>query len=341
MEHKMRDLGIPLMKLFMLSFAFFFLIQTGMYISQLSPEKRSQLAMNIFPWLFADEVVAMAGEVNYPIDDVGLTQGIIFAEQQHPPESYQSVAPPSGAPMTTQSEDVTEKGEQKPGGERLLSTIAPVTPISASVAGAKQSGKVAYLTFDDGPSDITPQVLDILDKYKVQATFFVIGGQADARPDLIRRIRSEGHLIGNHTYSHRYRQIYSSPTAFIQDLQQAEEVLNRLLDERPKHVRAPGGTRGNMSAELIKRLTEQGYVLHDWNVDSRDTAAPVVSAESIHGQVMRQVVDKENAVILFHDGPGKITLPVALPAIIEELKKQGFAFKSLEHIARPVVMYQH
>ncbi|WP_187147775.1 polysaccharide deacetylase family protein [Heliomicrobium modesticaldum] len=332
MEHKMRDLGIPLMKLFMLSFAFFFLVQTGMYISQLSPEKRSQLAMNIFPWLFADEVVAMVGEVNDPIDDVDLTQGIIFAEHQSVPEDDQSVASPSGAPIATQLEEVTGKEDQKPGGEVLLSPVAPV---------AKRSAKVAYLTFDDGPSDITPQVLDILDKYKVQATFFVIGSQADARPDLIRRIRSEGHLIGNHTYSHRYRQIYSSPTAFIQDLQQAEEVLHRLLDERPKHVRAPGGTKGNMSVEFIKRLTEQGYVLHDWNVDSRDTAAPVVGAESIYGQVLRQVADKEKAVILFHDGPGKISLPVALPAIIEELTKQGFAFKSLEHIARPVVMYQH
>ncbi|MBM7867172.1 polysaccharide deacetylase family protein [Heliobacterium gestii] len=329
MEHRLRSIIIPLMKLFFLSFAFFFLIQTGMYISQLAPEKRSELAMNIFPWLFTHEVVAMAGEVNYPIDDVTLTQGIIFAEQQHLADAEAA----SGRVL-----DGTGRNGEAGSGQQATT---PILSISAPVGAHKSSTKVAYLTFDDGPSDITPQVLDILHRYGIEATFFVIGNQAESRPDTIRRIHSEGHLIGNHTYSHRYRQIYASPLAFIQDLQQGEEVLNQLLNERPKHVRAPGGTLGNMSSELIKQLTSQGYVLHDWNVDSKDTSAPIVGAESIRMQVLRQAADKQNAVILFHDGPGKITLPSALPAIIEGLKKQGFMFKSLDHIERPVVMYQN
>lgn len=201
--------------------------------------------------------------------------------------------------------------------------------------------KVAYLTFDDGPSEVTPLVLDILKEYQVPASFFVIGSQVEGYPEIVQRAHWEGHLIGNHTYSHKYRQIYAGSKAFFADLDRAEAVLMQVIGEQPRIIRAPGGTRGNFTFELAGAVLASGYQLYDWNVDSRDTAAPLVAAEIIRDQVLRQAADKAEAIILLHDGPGKITLPKALPGIIEGLQQQGFVFSVINEDTTPIVALYH
>ena len=84
---------------------------------------------------------------------------------------------------------------------------------------SKENKKIAYLTFDDGPSrTVTPQILDILAKYDIKATFFVVGKYAEKNPDILRRIYEEGHVIGNHTYSHNYNYIYKNVSNFVREL---------------------------------------------------------------------------------------------------------------------------
>ncbi|MCW2278506.1 polysaccharide deacetylase family protein [Heliophilum fasciatum] len=201
----------------------------------------------------------------------------------------------------------------------------------------KQVQKVAYLTFDDGPSDITPYVLDILREQQVPATFFVIASLAQNYPDYIRRAVADGHRIGNHTYSHKYRLIYSSPQAFIDDISHAEATLQTIIGYRPTLLRAPGGTVGNLSKTLASELRSMGFILHDWNVDSKDTMAALMPAEKIRENVVEQTKSKHVAVILFHDGPGKTTLPEALRSVITELKQEGYQFKTLDHLYQPIV----
>ncbi|QGG46931.1 polysaccharide deacetylase family protein [Heliorestis convoluta] len=205
----------------------------------------------------------------------------------------------------------------------------------------KQSQKIAYLTFDDGPSDITPRVLDILKHYQIPATFFVIGRQVENHVETTKRIVAEGHALGNHTYSHQYRQIYSSVEAFMQDLQKAENLLDKIVQQRPSIIRAPGGTQGNFSPALVKRLLESGYIIHDWNIDARDTSAPLVSAAYIEKQVLEQAKNKDSIIVLFHDGPGKVTLPQALPAIIEGLIQEGYTFQIIDDTTKPVVLMRY
>ncbi|MTV50270.1 polysaccharide deacetylase family protein [Heliobacillus mobilis] len=251
--------------------------------------------------------------------------------------------------ISAQSTNLPEGMAEKE--EKIAETTPPPEKIKPAESSSEETAtlpknnseakKVAYLTFDDGPSEITPMVLDILKQHNIKATFFVIGNRVEAYPELVKRIVSEGHLVGNHTYSHKYKYIYSSPESFFEDLYHAEEVLNNTIGIKPKVIRAPGGTRGNFSEALAKKLLEQGYLIHDWNVDSKDSSAPVVSADRIRGQVSRQTANKNSVVILFHDGAGKNTLPVALPSIIEDLKVQGFVFKSLDEIPHPIIaMYQ-
>ncbi|QGG49070.1 polysaccharide deacetylase family protein [Heliorestis convoluta] len=296
MKKKSPIVGLPLMKLFLLSMSFFLLIQSVSYLYQLAPERRTEIISSITTSSFSTGVVAMAEE------RVASETDAILWEEVEEESSALTI-------LIKEEDELVEETVEK---------------------------KTVYLTFDDGPSSITPFVLDILQAYNVPATFFVIGNQVERYPEIVQRMVDDGHLVGNHTYSHRYRVIYASPQAFIDDLVKSEEVLYNTIGIRPNIVRAPGGTQGNVSKALAKILVEQGYILHDWNVDSRDSKTSLVPAAYIQKQVHMQTMNKKSAVILFHDGVGKTTLPVALPPIIEDLQSRGFTFKTLDEHPQPI-----
>lgn len=127
-----------------------------------------------------------------------------------------------------------------------------------------REGKVAYLTFDDGPDDEnTPAVLDVLKEAGVKATFYVTGVQAKAHPEVLRRIYDEGHAIGNHSYDHRYEKLYPSVDGFFREMAQTDEILYGILGVRPLILRAPGGRIGHFTAAYAPALKAHGYVEHD------------------------------------------------------------------------------
>jgi peptidoglycan/xylan/chitin deacetylase (PgdA/CDA1 family) len=142
--------------------------------------------------------------------------------------------------------------------------------------GSILNSKEIYLTFDDGPSELTPVVLDILYEYKIKGTFFVNGRKTNIGWDLYKRIVDEGHSIGNHTYSHDYSKIYTSEDSFVLDFKQLEDLLYEKVGVRPKIMRFPGGSNNTISKKcgsenLMKKLSESmknmGYQYFDWNVD--------------------------------------------------------------------------
>src|SRR5699024_3282268 len=146
--------------------------------------------------------------------------------------------------------------------------------------------KVVYLTFDDGPSENTQSILDILDQYGAKATFFITGGHEDCRP-LIKKAYEAGHTIGLHTYSHDYKQVYSSVDAYFEDLEKVGEVAKEQIGYVPCFIRFPGGASNTVSAEytpgimteLTRKVQEKGYQYYDWNVSSGDGS--VCSADEI------------------------------------------------------------
>ncbi|WP_422659735.1 polysaccharide deacetylase family protein [Paenibacillus sp. EC2-1] len=214
-------------------------------------------------------------------------------------------------------------------------TTQPVLSSASTVKEKKQSKRTVYLTFDDGPSGLTGEVLDILKKEEIKATFFVLGEQASRRPELIRRIHEEGHIIGNHTFNHDYNKLYEKFQTFWNQIKQTEEIVRLITGERPQLVRAPGGTAGKFDETYFRLLQEGGYRVFDWNVDSGDSKRRGVPAEEIlEGATTR--VNSDESIVLLHDGAGHEESVKALPDIIAYYKKNGYQFDVLTPEMEPV-----
>ncbi|MDQ1911607.1 polysaccharide deacetylase family protein [Paenibacillus sp. GD4] len=192
-----------------------------------------------------------------------------------------------------------------------------------------------YLTFDDGPSKLTPEVLDILHREQVKATFFVLGEQVEARPELVKRMVKEGHAVGNHSYNHVYSELYAGFGNFWLQLQKAEEAIAKAAGVRPQLVRAPGGTFGNFDAFYFYYLEQAGYEVHDWNIDSEDARRAGMTAEDIYGTVAKGPFRKE-MVVLMHDSGGHGETVKALPRIIKLFKEKGYEFAPLTTEVKPI-----
>lgn len=191
------------------------------------------------------------------------------------------------------------------------------------------TGKTVYLTFDDGPSSYTPQILDTLDKYGVKATFFVKnGGKYNY---LMKDIVNRGNAIGLHTYTHDYKKIYSSDTAYFNDLNKISDLVFEQTGVRTKIMRFPGGASNTVSknhskgimTRLTKSVTEQGYVYFDWNCDNGDAAGANTVQKQLNN-CSKYPKSASTVIVLMHDT--KSTTRDALPKIIEYYKSCGFKF---------------
>lgn len=193
--------------------------------------------------------------------------------------------------------------------------------------------KKVYLTFDDGPDDInTPLLLDVLDSYGVKATFFLIGTNIEKHPGILKEIVKRGHAIGNHTYNHKYEDIYSGNGGFINSIRLNEELIYRNVGIRPHIIRDPGGKIWNNTA-IRQALTQNKYWLSEWNVDSYDSSKPTLTAPQIIENIRTQAQNRKvwpQMVILMHDSKGHFNTVRALPTIIEMLKNEGFTFEVLK-----------
>ena len=205
-------------------------------------------------------------------------------------------------------------------------------PVPDQTGDKPSVSKIVYLTFDDGPDALhTPQVLSILDKYGIKATFFVIGTSIEKNPGLLREIVARGHAIGNHTYSHKYREIYAGEYSFLNSIIKNEGVIYKAVYLKPKVVRDPGG-KIRFNVKQKKLLKDNGFNLVDWDIDSTDSRSPYLSAAAVQASVRSQLAQKSNArqvVVLMHDGLRRSNSVLALPGIIEMLKKQGYQFEVL------------
>ena len=199
------------------------------------------------------------------------------------------------------------------------------------------SGKTAYITIDDGPSEtVTPRILDILQEHGVKATFFVLPHTgADA---LYERIRKEGHAVGNHSYTHDYKRLYAEDDGafFREDIRRAEAFLEEKFGVRPKLFRFPGGSaswNANTIARRVEILEELGYRHFDWDASTGDTAPAPESRnpEVLTANVMAKTADRDKLIILMHDSPNKTPTAEALPEIIRRLKAEGYEFDTLEN----------
>lgn len=200
--------------------------------------------------------------------------------------------------------------------------------------------KVAYLTFDDGPSKtVTPLILDLLKQENIKATFFVLGARAELNPEILKREYREGHFIGNHGYSHIYGNIYATPEAVLEEYNKARETVKNILgtDYEGHLFRFPGGSTGGKYKQIkqdAKAILDANNIAYiDWNALSSD-AAGAKTKEAIIENTKQTVGSKNSVVILMHDAGDKILTYEALPEVISYLREQGYSFKNFYSIIK-------
>lgn len=204
--------------------------------------------------------------------------------------------------------------------------------------------KVCYLTFDDGPSDTcTPQVLDILKKYNVKATFFVVASEIDGNEKLIQRIIDEGHTLCIHANEHEYQKIYASPEAYLKDFAAAYDKIYALTGYKVQGFRFPGGSNGQLKHygnydAIIKEMNRRGFEYYDWNAYDHDAEGGNYSASQLAQYAVHEVSisSRNDVIVLMHDTYGKETTVKALPSIIEGIQKQGIELLPITKTTRPV-----
>lgn len=208
--------------------------------------------------------------------------------------------------QTQQSEKTVSAGEQE-----------------ASETEAVTAAHRVYLTFDDGPSAYTEEILDILDEYEVKATFFVVGKESDTAKEAMREIVRRGHTLGMHSYSHKYSELYASKESFQEDFERIREYLYEVTGVWSTLYRFPGGSSNTVSEvdmeELAAYLDAQEVRFFDWNISSGDGGRELLSVDELTKNVTEDIGSHEVSVVLMHDSQDKPTTVEALRGIIEDI----------------------
>ncbi|MEG1181067.1 MAG: polysaccharide deacetylase family protein [Oscillospiraceae bacterium] len=217
--------------------------------------------------------------------------------------------------------------------------------LTIAFASSRTGGKkTVYLTYDDGPSSNTRELLAVLDKYNVKATFFVTG-QFPEYLDCLTEEVNGGHVVAVHTYSHNFPQIYSSSKAFWEDIEKMNDIIFEKTGKRSNLLRFPGGSSNSVSVRyggrdimriLAKECDERGYCYFDWNVDTRDSLGAAKPAGDIANAAVSGMKSANSSVVLMHDGMGAKTIAAATEIIIEELLAMGYSFDTLDNLSLPV-----
>ena len=204
-------------------------------------------------------------------------------------------------------------------------------PGMPSQTPVEPNGRTVYLTFDDGPSAYTKQLLDVLDKYGVQATFFVVRGNY---VETLKRMEEAGHTVAMHSDTHDYHVIYSSEEAYFADLYAIQNKIETAIGYKPMMLRFPGGSSNTVSRRYCKgimttvtqRVKELGYRYFDWNVDSGDVST-AKTAKEVYQNVTWGMHYTKNAIVLQHD-----IIDFSVDAVEDIIKwglVNGYTFKPL------------
>lgn len=199
--------------------------------------------------------------------------------------------------------------------------------------------KYCYLTFDDGPSEkVTPQILDILRRYNIKATFFQVGSYIEENPDIARRVYEEGHLIAGHSYSHNYDKLYDTEESFMAEVEDTYEAIKSVTGESApfKLIRFPGGSynSGDHASEkqiYKETLKEMGYYYVDWNALTGDADGRTRNAQQLL-DYFKENKPSGSVVVLMHDASSKQSTADSLSSVIDYLISEGYTFHRLDDI---------
>lgn len=210
------------------------------------------------------------------------------------------------------------------------------------VVTGQYSDRTVYLTFDDGPSIYTSEILDILAEYEVKATFFVIGKTDKLSKEIYQRIVDEGHTLGMHSYSHNYDIIYHSVDDFDKDFTKLWKLLYDTTGYKPSIYRFPGGSANGVNKKgmekFIHYLNEASIVYYDWNALNGDATGVNYTKEELIDNVLDGVGKKKRSIVLLHDSQSKKTTVESLPGLLEKLTEGGAQILPLDKDVKPIQM---
>lgn len=235
----------------------------------------------------------------------------------------------------------TTETQAKPTENKTNENKTPTNKVSENKTAESKTttsnGKsIAYLTFDDGPSSITNSVLDILKKYNVKATFFVINSGSYNKTTLQREV-NEGHTIGLHAYDHNYAIAYKDDNSYLDGIDKLRAKVKADTGFDSHYIRFPGGSSNTISkryskgimSRITKTAKQRGYKYYDWNVDD-DDAGSARTADDCYNNVVKELRPNRSNIVLMHDFGTNKKILEALPRIIEYCQKNGYTMLPID-----------
>lgn len=264
-----------------------------------------------------EELVRLSGELQEQ-----LNTGIALTAQSGSEEGQEAKASPQGIGKTGVMENTGSLRQDETPAEGTVSGNDGLTAAKLDREEESAQHKV-YLTFDDGPSMYTEEILDILDRYEVKATFFVLGKEDEKAKERLNEIVDRGHTLGMHSYSHKYSDIYRSVEDFAEDFNRLRKFLYDTTGVLSECYRFPGGSSNTVSKldmqEFIQFLDDNNTRFYDWNASSGDGGSRLLDVKTLTANSLSGIGTRDTTIILFHDSAEKRTTVEALPIIIENI----------------------
>ena len=204
---------------------------------------------------------------------------------------------------------------------------------------SKENEKIAYLTFDDGPTkNITPKILDILKEENIKATFFVVGKNVDLYPEIVKRAYDEGHFIANHGYDHDNKNLYKNDESFLNEIEKTDIAISNAIGvpNYCSHIfRFPTGFKSpnnkKKKEHAVKLLENINYTYIDWNCLNNDSMKKYSNYQLLNN-LKKTCKGKDTLVILMHDTKDVSNSSNVLKESIQYLKSEGYTFKNFYDI---------
>jgi peptidoglycan/xylan/chitin deacetylase (PgdA/CDA1 family) len=194
--------------------------------------------------------------------------------------------------------------------------------------------KTIYLTFDDGPHRVSNQILTLLDEYDAKATFFMLDGNMKEYPEAVKKMAQDGHSLGAHGVTHDKKRIYQSPSTVVAEMNQTLSTIKEITGIDSALIRTPYGSAPHMKEPYKKAVADKGYLMWDWNIDSKDwfyRDKRLIS--NTISQIENHTKKQEPIVILLHEREETLA---QLPALLKYLKEKNYDFRPLNPDMVPI-----
>ncbi len=276
-------------------------------------------------------------------DAMLLDQGAIAELEKDPGESTH-VLMGSDQEIDGGETEISVESNISTANQEKENTAPPTT--ESGTASVKSKYKV-YLTFDDGPSEHTDEILDVLKANDVKATFFVVYNPDKSLWPMYKRIVDEGHTLAMHSYTHVYEEIYANEDAFQEDVGLIHDFLYEQTGVDCRYYRFPGGSSNSVSSvdiqELMGYLYEGGITYYDWNALSEDSVDFSLTPEELNENVLNSVMANScDSIVLLHDLRDNPNTAEGLQQLIDTLKEEGYQICPIDDDTIPVqhVIYE-